>query len=728
MDTLAPKQLRRRNPRRRRLAWSVLVLLMAAVGVGWMLAAAPGSGQALGSSWAPAPVEVAGGLSAVATIEGTQFAVHTEGGERTFLPGVNLGVTVPARYPGELALTADDYSRWFPMIAELGFRAVRVYTVHPPAFYAELERYNLAHPEHPLYLKHGIWPPEELMFETGDLWDEEVVAAFHFEIEQAVAAVHGELDSYHLRPEYGEYRADVSPWLVSWAIGAEWEPYVIDGSDRRNAGHVPYRGTRVSASPDATPTESWLANMFDHLAVLQAAHGRSVPFTFVNWPTTDPLPHPAEPNPATEDLVGIDANNIDTSEWPGGQFASYHAYPYYPDFLRHEYPDADDPYQAYLETLGDHHAGMPVIITEYGVSGGWAHAHDEPLGRTHGMHREPDQMATNAELLRVIEEAGMAGGLLFSWTDEWFKFTWNTLAYKHPADRRAMWHDVYTNETFFGVLAVEPGTDGPPVTIDGDDAEWAQGTILAGGGGIEETVGDLFGGAFAGLFDGDGVTKVEVTHDAAYLYLHLRTPEDWDAAPVSVVFATEEADGSLTPTTRVTMDAAAGGLLEWWWEFDPFLAHHGVRPTEYVPVAEDTEDWNPVRFLTARVQTAPWGEVFDSELLDVSTFERGSSDPESADHDSRAGWQASGQTIEMRIPWLALGFSDPSSLHRIAVADDGTVSGVAVTGLDIAVNHGSNGPHGGVYRWELWNSVEWHERTKVGVETLVTANLETAGP
>ncbi len=703
------------------------MILTATVGVGWMLAAPPGNGLDLGSSWAPTPVEVDGGLTAIATIEGERFAVHTEGGERTFLPGVNLGVTVPGRYPGELALTEDDYRRWFPMIADLGFRVVRVYTVHPPSFYTELERFNLAHPDHPLYLMHGIWPPEELMSKTGDLWDDDVVAAFHSEIEEAVGAVHGDLDSYHLRPEQGSYRADVSPWLIGWAIGAEWEPYLIDGSDLENSDHEPYRGTLVSAAPQASPTESWLANMFDHLAVLQAERGLSVPLTFVNWPTTDPLTHPAEPNPGTEDLVGIDANHIDTHRWPGGQFASYHAYPYFPDFLRHQYVDTDDPYQAYLEALGDHHAGMPVIITEYGVSGGWAFAHDEPGGRTHGMHREPDQMATNAELLRAIEQAGLSGGLVFSWTDEWFKFTWNTLAYKHPDDRRAMWHDVYTNETYFGVLAVEPGADGPPVVIDGDDAEWAQGTVLAGGGGIEETVGDLFGGAFAGLFDGDGVTKVEVTHDAAYLYLHLRTPEDWDSAPIEIRFATEDSDGSSTPTTRVTLDPTAGGTLEWWWEFDPFLAHHGAKPTEYVPVADDTTGWNPVRFLTARVQTSPWGQVFDSELLDVSTFERGSSDPDSEEHNSRAGWQADGQTVELRIPWLALGFSDPSSLHRIAVADDGTVSGVPVNGLDITVSHGDGETHGGVYRWESWNTVDWHERIKADVDTLVAANLETAG-
>ena len=80
----------------------------------------------------------------------------------------------------------------------------------------------------------------------------------------------------------------------------------------------------------------------DHLAALEAARGISTPIAFANWPTTDPLRHPAEPLPR-EDLVGVDANHVrPTAAWPAGTFASYHAYPYYPDFQRHE-PARDPP-------------------------------------------------------------------------------------------------------------------------------------------------------------------------------------------------------------------------------------------------------------------------------------------------------------------------------------------------------------------------------------------------
>jgi hypothetical protein len=71
------------------------------------------------TDWAPDPVEL-DGLTAVAAVDGTTFAVHTKSGEKTFLPGVNLGSTTPLHQPGELAITAADYERWFEEMGTSG--------------------------------------------------------------------------------------------------------------------------------------------------------------------------------------------------------------------------------------------------------------------------------------------------------------------------------------------------------------------------------------------------------------------------------------------------------------------------------------------------------------------------------------------------------------------------------------------------------------------------------
>jgi hypothetical protein len=86
----------------------------------------------------------------------TAFQLNVRKGSVSFLPGINLGATTPGGQPGELTIESDDYRRWFAQMGDLGIRAVRIYTIHPPAFYTELERYNSAHPDDTLYLIHVL--------------------------------------------------------------------------------------------------------------------------------------------------------------------------------------------------------------------------------------------------------------------------------------------------------------------------------------------------------------------------------------------------------------------------------------------------------------------------------------------------------------------------------------------------------------------------------------------
>ena len=95
------------------------------------------------------------------------------------------------------------------------------------------------------------------------------------------------------------------------------------------------------------------------------------PVSFANWVTTDPLSHPGEPNPETEDAVSADAEHIKArQEFKAGLFASYHVYPYYPEMMRYApellTDDPPNPYKHYLNDLNSYHT-MPVVISEFGV-------------------------------------------------------------------------------------------------------------------------------------------------------------------------------------------------------------------------------------------------------------------------------------------------------------------------------------------------------------------------
>ena len=98
------------------------------------------------------------------------------------------------------------------------------------------------------------------------------------------------------------------------------------------------RGTTSSPPTTRAPTERWIAT--PHGRPRRAARpsaARSAPLAMANWPTADPLRPPRGAARETEDLVGVDAMHVlPTDAWPGGTFASFHAYPYYPDFQRYE--------------------------------------------------------------------------------------------------------------------------------------------------------------------------------------------------------------------------------------------------------------------------------------------------------------------------------------------------------------------------------------------------------
>src|SRR5690242_12028825 len=430
------------------------------------------------------------GLRMPARIQGRNLALAYKGRfANRFWAGVNLGVTVPGRSPGELAPTRADYDRWFDGMKDLGVRVVRVYTVQRPQFYAALAAHNARNPRTPLYFIQGVWIPEEEFIARQDAYP--TTAEFDREIGDAVAVVHGDA-TLAKRPGHagGRYRDDVSRWLLAWSPGVEWDPFATKNTDTLHAGTPAFQGRYITASADATPMESWIAARLDHLASLEAARGWSRPLTFTNWLTTDPLRHPEEPT-AKEDMVSVDAMHMRaTARWPGGFFASYHAYPYYPDFLRLQpsYRNAKDPYEAYLKDLRAHHRNQAVMITEFGVPTGIGSAHLGPLGRDQGDHPEQEAGRMDADMMAAIKRQRMAGGLLFSYTDEWFKRTWNTMDLEKPEDRRPLWQNALTNEEQFGIVAQEAGKKAI-ATVDGSDKEWTRTQsqqIYEGGGTIRE--------------------------------------------------------------------------------------------------------------------------------------------------------------------------------------------------------------------------------------------------
>ncbi|WP_274362026.1 hypothetical protein [Paenibacillus thermotolerans] len=670
-----------------------------------------------------------------------------------FAKGVNMGATVPGHFPGELAVTKADYLRWFGMIREMGANVIRVYTILKPEFYEALVAFNAKHPDDPLFFIQGIWSPEEQLIEGQDAYDPEITARFEQEIKDAVSAVYGEA-KLEAEPNSGKasgnYIFNAGPYLMGWIVGTEWDPKMVDRTNKKHADAPDYNGAHFRSKPGASAFEKWLAKMLDTAAQSELEQGWQHPIAFSNWVTTDPLEHPGEPL-VEEDLVSVDPLKLEPVHWEAGYFASYHVYPYYPDFftfdksfqtMTGEGGEADS-YKTYLHRLKEYHAELPIMITEYGVPASIGVAHTGLLGRNQGGHDEKRQGEIDAELFRQIHQAGYSGAILFTWQDEWFKKTWNTMQYDVP-DRRAYWYNALTNESFFGVLGMFPSKDGK-ILIDGDASDWDRLT--------DKKKLDMHA---------DGFEEITVTHDEGYLYLFMKLSKPFDPSQQSIYIGTDTLRGGNRHAPELhgkTLDEGLETLVELSneqegritiasnYDFHSRLySEAGMAPIDPEAFSDDSGIFHPWK-LVVNYELGYPDSRFDHPFTDieVGTLQRGFSDPSNPEYNSKATWQASGSVLEMRIPWMLLGFSDPSSLSAINYEKPkqrklqrSIVEGIrfvpwivdkasgSVTGLDVA----GDGPYPvsklPLYTWEGWEDVDvnYVERPKQSYYTMRKAMQE----
>jgi hypothetical protein len=665
----------------------------------WRVTAVP---AATGPSWAPQPRQI-GRLHAVAAASRTQYSLYTAHGTVHFLPGIDLGATTPGNLPGQLAITPGDYARWLDEMGALGVRAIRIYTIHPPAFYTALASYDQAHATAPIYLVQGVYLPNSSYQQTGDMYNPVATSTFRQELRDASAAVHGTLVRGRTPGRAsGHWTADVSPWTAGWIIGVEWDPDATLSTNRKNPHAPAVHGRYFYSTRNASPAERWIAARMNDMATAIARTGWTVPIAFANWPTTDPLRHPNEPNPQ-EDLVGVDADHIlPTASWPGGTFASFHAYPYYPDFLRYQMSYQHfmidghaDPYAAYLHALTEHFRGrMPLMITEFGVPSSLGSAHTGTLGRSQGDHSEAQAMRMDASMLVEMRQLGLAGGFIFEWTDEWYKQTWNTQLHLRPLSRLQLWHDEFTNEQYFGIVATDPLPNGPPVTVYGHPRAAP-------------------------------ITRVTAWTDASYVHLGIRFAHR-PAGRLTIGLDTiptvtgRPPPGSTDSRADFALILNPGRPTGQAWvrdQLNPGQLDYKRIPLDALPHAPG---WVALELITDRPEVLPLTHTREPmEFQDAGLLRYGDWNPAQRGYDSQALWRTAGRVLWLRIPWAMAGMSDPSSHQALLPEGHYAETSVTIPGIGLTVQAGT-GPAQpvGTVRWHNWRVVHYRERMKPGVSAI----------
>lgn len=607
-------------------------------------------------------------VTAFMTTDEDTIYLQKDGQSKPFeIRGVNMGVGLPGEWATDYAIDQETYLRWFSWIQEMGANTIRVYTILHDDFYNAFYEYNKDR-EDPLYLIHGVWVNDYVQNSHRDAYDDDFRQTFLNDCRTVVDIVHGQKN---LNLGYGigsgMYRKDISQWVIGYILGVEWEDVTVTYTDHKYPDRNTYQGTYLYTTPQATPFEAMLCEVGDKIIEYESnRYKQQRLIAFSNWPTTDPFDYPEDITTFFMKCAKVDVEHIRTTDaFVSGHFASYHVYPYYPDYLNYVedktgFSVTDDgtlnTYQTYLKKLTAHHT-IPVVISEYGVSTGRGMAQrDYNTGRNQGNMSEREQGQAIIDCYEDIMAAGCAGSCVFTWQDEWFKRTWNTM---HAVDLQntPYWSDYQTNEQYFGLLSFDPGNETSISYVDGDTSEWEESDKV-----IEE----------------DGMS-VSMKYDEKYIYFLIHK-DDFDPQTDTLylpVDTTPKTGSTYCENADLSFERASDFLIvingqensrilvQERYEVLRAMYYHETHDKDAFiePVDADTPVFKPIHLMlqtATPLLTGDWQAT--AETYETGVFSYGNANPSSPDFDSLADFIFSGDDIELKIPWQLLNFSNPSEM------------------------------------------------------------------
>ncbi len=663
------------------------------------------------------------GISCRFKAEGDYFYIYESGDwKQMFMRGVNIGATEPGLFPGDLTISYDTYYRWFGYISEMNCNCIRIYTLMPPQFYQALGDFNKK-AKNKLYLYQGIWVNEEDIERLSDTYaeNEKILNDFTTDAVNLVNVIHGKAKIAETAGEaYGTYNTDVSPWLVGWIIGIEWDPNFVINTNNQHPDKKDYDG-KYLYTQTASPFEAFLCRVGDALIKHEAeTYKFQVPLAFSNWITTDPLTHPNEPH-FDEDKTTVNTENVKCRNFGPGMFASYHIYPYYPDSLNYqedylEYTDDSgkvNTYEAYLEDLKLAHT-VPIIVAEFGIPTSRGMGHESVMGYNQGMVDETAQGAMLIDMLGSIENAKYAGGIVFTWQDEWFKRTWNNVMFD-IADRRPYWSNIQTTEQCFGLLAFDPGKESMAAYVDGDVSEWknTQPTVTTGQG------------------------KLYIKSDERYLYIMLDAGNyDFEKDTLLIPINTIADQGNLKAAQyNAEFDTAADFLIyingkdnshiyvdRYYDAFNYYFLES--KKLSDIEAEENAGVKNSGMFDIMRLcygynlTVKGTNQVVPDKAYETGKLRYGNGNPKAQEYKSLSDFYFKNGKLEIRIPWQLLNVMDPSGKQQISdFRKTQVISPQAYQSFDFGFAYRTGAESlkitlGGSYEYNGWNTPTWHERLK----------------
>lgn len=668
-----------------------------------------------------------GEVSSFAKAENDELWIDQGEGFKNFkVKGVNLGLGKPGEFATEYSISKEEYFRWFKQIQDLGANVIRTYTIAHEEFYEAFYEYNINNST-PLYLIHGVWVDDYMLNSHRNAFDEEFHKDFMNSCKDIVDVIHGrhklsKLDSVGSQ----NYKMDISPWVYGYIIGVEWEGDIVAFTNETGPQKEQYNGDYLFTEK-ANNFEIFLATVGDEMIGYETTkYGAQRTLAFSNWPATDPFVYPENIALQFKKITKVDTENIKSKKaFVSGQYASYHIYPYYPEYMYFEDDTIENTYFSYLKKITDHHQ-MPVIISEFGIpsSRGMAsYEQNRELGRDQGFMSEKAQGESLVSLYKDIMDSACAGGIVFIWQDEWFKRTWNTIPFV-DLKQIVNWSDYQTNEQAFGLLSFDPGNKESICYVDGNKNDWEKAQLL-----IEEK-GTRLSAKYDEKFIYFLIEKENFDPEKEKLYI----PIDLTPKSGSNYIAHNKIRTSHPTDFLIEIDNKDNSRI---WVHERYDTSHAIYGNQLIRAYNQFE--NPPRknsFLFSKIELIlhelryfrdgviiPFSEFDFSkegeyyyllEKYETGKLTYGNSNPKSYNFNSLADFSFGKDLVEIKVPWGVLNFSDPSSMkiHDDYYENYG-VEHLEIDHMKIGVGNGAKTIEMKTFNLEnLGNKPEYHERLK----------------
>ena len=637
--------------------------------------------------------------------------------------GVTLNSNLPNSEKREYSPNKDDYLRWLNQIYEMGANTIKLVEVLDSDFYDALYEFN-SNNSTPLYIIQGISLTYYINNNSKDAYDDNYIKMMSERAKTTVDVIHGKKNII-LNRGYGlgNYRKDVSKWLIGYIIGEEWNSYTIAyTNDEQNAE---FKGKYFETTENANAFESLLAKQMDEIIEYETEkYNHQSLISFSSNIETDPFKYDDYYAGQTMKIVSLDLENIKPTEnLKSGRFAAYsleesikNYYEYFSEeqkaLLELKVENYSEIKDDYLKLLNSYHT-MPIIISSYGYST------SRGIGSMDngGTLTEEEQGELLISKYEEIMLSGSAGGVIESWSDNWSTRSWNT-SYSLDINNSHMWGDVQTENHGYGLMSFD--IKDSIYNIDGDKSEWTNNELISTNDNLSvfmksdaKYVYFMIDGASE---DENLIIPIDTTSNSGSLSYDDKSIEfDRNVDFIIDINGKEDSKilvqdyyNSLRENYLLTIDGR-----------DPFVNIPEKNSSEFGVVQTILKKDRILEkdSLQYDVNGIPINEIVYNEVYDTGKLTYGNSDPESENYNSLSDFYFGDNFVEIRIPWQILNFYNPAKRQ---IHDD-YYENYGVEALKIKNMHVGVGLYGdmitlGEYELKSWKKIETSERLKKSYE------------